>query len=143
MADRLSSEHSSVRAVRATIADATTGKRVEIPAAETEGFPTDEVVRIDLDETERFARIERPLTGDGRVIDGVYGRSDAAREPGTGTDRLPDWCSDHEVRDGGSVFVDVIEPGFAYGLRGPGETNYYDAAEPPKRSLSDIANDLE
>ncbi|GAB7019608.1 DUF7112 family protein [Halostagnicola bangensis] len=143
MADRLSSDHPSIRTVRATLSETTTGVRLEIPGEESDGFSVDELVRITIEGTERFAQIERALTGDELTIEGVYETAEGARDPREGTDILPDWCGDHTVRDGGSVLIDIIEPGFAYGLRSPGETNYYDASEPPKSSLSDIANDIE
>lgn len=143
MADRLSSDHPSIRTVRATLSETTTGVRLEIPGEESDDFSVDELVRITLEGTERFARIERALTGDELTIEGIYETTEGARDPREGTDVFPDWCDDNTIRDGGSVLIDIIEPEFAYGLRSPGETNYYDASEPPKSSLSDIANDLE
>ncbi|AHG00168.1 hypothetical protein HALLA_16540 [Halostagnicola larsenii XH-48] len=143
MADRLSSDHPSVRTVRATLSETTTGVRLEIPGEERDSFVVDDLVRVTLEGAERFARVERALTGDELTIEGVYETADGARDPRDGTDVLPDWCDEQTVRDGGSVLIDVIEPGFAYGIRSPGETAYYDASEPPKSSLSDIANDID
>lgn len=143
MADRLSSDHPSIRTVRATLSETTTGARLEIPGDESDGFAVDELVRITLEGTERFARVERALTGDELTIEGVYETADGARDPRNGTDVLPDWCAEHTVRDGGSVLIDIIEPEFSYGIRGPGETAYYDASEPPQGSLADIANDID
>ncbi|SFS45422.1 DUF7112 family protein [Halostagnicola kamekurae] len=143
MADRLSSDHPSIRTVRATLSETTTGVRLEIPGEERDAFAVDELVRITLEGTERFARVERALTGDELTIEGVYETADGARDPRAGTDVLPEWCDEHTRRDGGSVLIDVIEPEFAYGIRGPGETTFYDASEPPKSSLSDIASDID
>ncbi|WP_306053955.1 DUF7112 family protein [Natronococcus wangiae] len=143
MADRVSSEHPSVRTVRSTCAETATGVRLEIPADDRDAFAADEVVRLVLDGTERFARVERALTGEELSIPGVYETPDHTRNPGEGPDLLREWIDDHDVRTGGSVLIDVVEPEFLYGLRSPGETAYYDAREPPSGSLSDIAKDLE
>jgi hypothetical protein len=143
MADRIPSDHPSIRTVRSTCAETTTGVRLEVPAADSDAFPADEVVRTVLDGEELFARIERALTGEELSVPGVYETPDLARDPGGATDRLAEWVADHDVPAGGSVQIDVVEPEFLYGLRAPGETAYYDAPEPPRDSLSDIANDLE
>ncbi|WP_121741724.1 DUF7112 family protein [Natronorubrum halophilum] len=143
MADRISSDHPSVRTVRSTCTETATGVRLEVPADDRDAFPTDEVVRIILDGDELFARVERALTGDDLSIPGVYETPDQARDPTGATDRLATWVDDHDVSMSGSVLVDVIEPEFLYGLRSPGETTYYDAREPPSDSLSDIAKNVE
>ena len=143
MADRVSSDHPSVDTVRATLAETATGVRLEIPADEREAFPADEIVRVVLDGAERFARIERALTGDELTVPGVYDSPTFVRDPRTGEDRLAEWVTDTDVRTGGSVLVDVVEPDFLYGLRAPGETAVYEAREPPKDSLASIAEELE
>ncbi|WP_265108993.1 DUF7112 family protein [Halosolutus halophilus] len=143
MADRVSSDHPSVRTVRATCAETPTGRRLDIPTDDRDAFPTDEVVRVVLDGDELFARVERALTGDDLSIPGVYETPDLARDPSGGTDRLSAWIDDYDVPAGGSVLVDVVEPDFLYGLRAPGESAYYDAREPPSDSLSSIAENLE
>lgn len=143
MADRVSSDHPSVRTVRSTCAETATGSKLEIPADDRDAFAAGEVVRIVLDGTERFATVERALTGEELSISGIYDTPDQARNPGGGSDRLREWVDDQDVRAGGSVLIDVVEPEFLYGLRSPGETVYYDAREPPNSSLIDIASDLE
>ncbi len=143
MADRVSSDHPSVQTVRATLTETATGVRLEIPAADREAFPVDEVVRLVLDGDELFARVERALTGDDVSIPGVYDAPRFARDPREGEDRLSAWVDDHDVRTGGSVHVDVVEPEFLYGLRAPGETAVYEAREPPNDSLASIAEDVE
>jgi len=47
------------------------------------------------------------------------------------------------VEFGQSVLVDVIEPGFKYGLREPGQRAFYDATESPDGNLADIAEQLD
>ncbi|AEH38148.1 DUF7112 family protein [Halopiger xanaduensis] len=143
MADRVSSDHPSVQTVRATCTETATGAYVAIPDDDSDAFPTDEVVRIVLDGDELFAKLDRPLAEDGVSIPGVYETPDGARDPSSGTDRLPAWLDDHGISAGGSVLVDIVEPDFLYGLREPGATAYYDAHEPPSDSLSEIAKNLE
>lgn len=143
MADRLPSDHPSIATVRATLTETTTGHRVSIPADERDRFPADDVVRVVLDGAERFARVERALTGDDLSIDGAYDAPRLARNPGEGTDRLAAWIESADVRVGGSVLIDVVESDFLYGLRAPGERTVYEAKEPPNESLSSIAKDLE
>ena len=143
MADRISSDHPSVQTVRATLTETTTGVRIEIPSEDREAFSLENAVRVVLDGTERFARVERALTGEDAFIAGVFDSPGLARDPRGGTDRLPAWADDHGVRVGGSVLVDVVEPEFLYGLRAPGETAVYEAKEPPSDSLASIAENLE
>ncbi|WP_222916803.1 hypothetical protein [Natrinema sp. SYSU A 869] len=143
MTDRVASDHPSVQTVRSTCTETATGVKLEVPADDREAFPTDEVIRVVLDGEERFARVERALTGDDLSIPGVYDTPDLAQDPSGGTDRLTEWTTDHDIPTGGSVLIDVIESEFLYGLRAPGETAYYDAREPPNESLSEIAENLE
>ncbi len=142
MADRVSSDHPSVRTVRATCTETPTGSRLEIPADDRDAFSADTVVRVVVDGDELFAQIERALTSDDLSIPGVYATPDQARER-NGTDQLVAWIDDNSISAGSSVLVDVVEPDFLYGLRTPGSTAYYDAREPPSDSLSSIAEDLE
>lgn len=143
MADRVQSDHPSIHTVRATLEETATGHRLTIPSDERDRFPVDEVVRVVIEGDRRFARVERALTGDELVIPGVYDAPRFARDPGDGTDRLATWVAGNDVRAGGSVLVDVVEPEFLYGIRAPGETTVYEATEPPDESLSAIAEDLE
>ncbi|WP_049927451.1 DUF7112 family protein [Halopiger goleimassiliensis] len=143
MADRISSDHPSVRTIRATCAETTTGVRLEVPPDDHDAVPLEDVIRVVVDGDKLFARVERAMTGEGRWIRGVYETPDAARDPSGATDRLSSWVAESDVRVGGSVLVDVVEPDFLYGLREPGSTVYYDATEPPNEGLQDIARSLE
>ncbi len=143
MADRISSDHPSVQTVRATCTATPTGRRLEIPSADRDAFPTDDVVRVVIAGDELFAQVERALTGDDLSIPGVYETPDLAREPSGGNDRLAAWLDETDISTGGSVLVDVVEPEFLYGLRAPGETAFYNAREPPSDSLSSIAKDIQ
>ncbi|WP_247731190.1 DUF7112 family protein [Halovivax limisalsi] len=142
MTDRISSDHPSIETVRATVVETPTGRRIELPGDERSRFPDDEVIRIVLDGTERFARVDRALTGDDLRIAGVYDSPSTARDPGGEPDRLDEWLDVHDV-DGGSVLLDVVEPDFLYGARAPGESAVYAAKSPPDDSLSRIADRLD
>ncbi|WP_134668677.1 DUF7112 family protein [Halorussus marinus] len=145
MADRISSDHSSVPTVRATLvrSGGLDRPKVEIPNDEADRFPDGDLVRVVAGDTEYRARIEAPLTGEGRELRGLYDTPRLARNPGEADNRLESWVADTGVEFGQSVLVDVIEPGFKYGLREPGKRVFYDATESPDEGLSDIAEQLD
>jgi hypothetical protein len=145
MADRISSDHSSLTTVRATLvrSGGLDRPKVEIPADVADHFPSDELVRVVADDTEYRARIESPLAEDGREIRGLYETPRVARNPGEGENHLSTWLDGTDVEFDQSVLVDVIEPGFKYGLREPGERVFYEATESPDDSLASIAENLD
>lgn len=143
MTQRVSSD--TTETVRATLAQAgaTNRANIEIPADDEDSFPADELVRVVMDDTEYRARIERPLTGDGRLIRGVYDTPRLARNPGEGENRLSEWFADSNRSFGQSVLIDVVEEGFKYGIREPGSRAVYEATETPNESLADIARQVD
>jgi hypothetical protein len=145
MADRISSDHSSLTTVRATLvrSGGLDRPKVEIPADAADSFPDGELVRVVADDTEYRARIESPLTDDGRELRGLYESPTLARNPEDGENHLSTWIDDTNVEFGQSVLVDVIEAGFKYGLREPGQRAFYEATESPDESLADIAQELD
>ncbi|MDZ7731287.1 MAG: hypothetical protein U5K37_10765 [Natrialbaceae archaeon] len=143
MADRISSDHPTVDTVRASLESTTTGVAVVCPEAEADLPGADTVVRLVIDGDQRFARFEPSLTGGNHRIRGVYSSPNAVRDPAGEQEYLREWVDTAEVRIGGSVLLDIIEPDFLYGLRAPGETAYYEATEPPNQSLQSIAESLE
>ena len=148
MADRIPSDHSSLTTVRATLVQSGGLDRPKIEVPDTDDddadrFPGNELVRVVAADTEYRARIETPLTGDGREIRGLYETPTLARNPEEGENRLADWADQTGVEFGQSVLVDVIEAGFKYGLREPGERAFYEATESPDDGLADIAQQLD
>ncbi|MFH5797290.1 hypothetical protein [Haladaptatus sp. CMAA 1911] len=143
MTQRVSSD--TTETVRATLAQAgaTNRANIEISADDESSFPADEIVRIVMDDTEYRARIERPLTDDGRLIRGVYDTPRLARNPGEGENRLTEWFDDSNRSFGQSVLIDVVEEGYKYGIREPGSRAVYEATEAPNGSLADIAQQVE
>ena len=145
MADRISSDHASIPTVRATLVQsgALDRPKIEIPDDESDSFPDAELVRVVADDTEYRARVESPLTGEGREIRGLYETPRLARNPDEGENHLGAWVESAGVEFDQSVLVDVIEAGFKYGLRAPGQRTVYEATESPDDDLADIANKLD
>ncbi|WP_137286485.1 DUF7112 family protein [Halorussus salinisoli] len=145
MADRISSDHSSLTTVRATLtrSGGLDRPKIEIPPADADRFPDGELVRVVADDTEYRARIESPLTDDGREIRGLYETPSLARNPGDAENHLSSWVDGTGIEFDQSVLVDVIEAGFKYGLREPGERAFYEATESPDDSLTNIAQQLD
>ena len=155
---RLSSDHPDVGTARATLVRAGRTDRPRVALSADAPLDAGETVRLVLDGTERFAPVERALSGDvvehgstgsrngarsgdGLELRGAYDTPEGARDPASGTDRLPAWRENHGVAFDGAVLVDVVEPGYRYGLRAPGERALYDAGRPDE-GLQDIAEDL-
>ncbi len=137
--DRISSDNPAVETIRATVArHGARRKRIDLPDG---SLPEGEIVRLVIDGATYHARVEGGFAGDPHVS-GAYETADMARE-GSGTDRLGEWLDRTGRPVDGSVLVDVIEPGFAYGIREPGEETVYEAVASPKESLANIARDLE
>ncbi len=141
--DRVASDHPGVHTVDGTLVRAgrTDRPRVSIPAEAADRFPADEVVRLIVDGDELFSPVAAELSGDGLELRGAFDAPEAAREPGAGTDRLAEWHDDAAVPFGNTVHVDVVEEGYRYGLRAPGERAVYSSGRPDE-GLQDIAEDL-
>ncbi|QDX39605.1 hypothetical protein [Salarchaeum sp. JOR-1] len=143
MPDRIASDNPAVETATATIGryGGTTRPQIELPEGVAERVPVGEVVRLAVDGTEYRARIEE--SGGAPVIRGAYETPRLARTPGEGENHLVAWLDQTDLDIGRSVYVDIVEAGYAYGLREPGTTAYYDATEKPSDSLAAIARDLD
>lgn len=139
MPDRVPSDHPAVETVRVTLARrGRTGTRLVLP--DEERFPA-ESVRLALDGDVYHARIETGFDGD-REITGAYDNARLARER-EGANRLDEWRRSSNLEFGRSVLVDVVEPGYYYGVREPGDRTVYETVDPPDESLAAIARDLD
>ncbi|MFC7045411.1 hypothetical protein ACFQH6_08335 [Halobacteriaceae archaeon GCM10025711] len=145
MSERVSHDNPSVRTVDATLTRSgrTDRPKVVVPGDAREDFPTDEVVRLVLDGTEYRARIEAALSGDAVEFRGAYDTPRLARTPGEGTNHLVEWRRNADLDFDRTVHVDVVEAGFRYGLRAPGETAVYRSGGRPKDSLAAIAEQVQ
>jgi hypothetical protein len=137
--ERLPSDHPTVETVRATL-DRRGRTRSRLSLSDGDLFPLD-TIRLVLDGNTYHARIETNREG-APVINGVYDNARLARER-SGEDRLEEWRTESDIDYGRSVLVDVVEPGFLYGVREPGERAVYDAIESPDEGLAAIARDLD
>lgn len=140
MPDSVSS--ASVPTVRATLerAGRTDRPKVSIPDDDRGRFPAGEVVRLLVGGKTRHATVERALD-DTLEIRGVYDNARLARD-GEGDNRLPEWTDDARLDFGRSVLLDVLDEGFAYGLRAPGEEQIYHVPDRPDEGLTSIADDV-
>jgi hypothetical protein len=130
-------DHPSVETVEGTVrTDRLDRPRVWVPG----GPPTGEVVRVVLDGVEYRGQF-RP-DEEGALLRGAYDTAEQARDPGSAANSLSAWIHDAGLDAGRTVHLDVVEAGFRYGLRAPGEQAIYDAGRPDS-SLADIARDLE
>ncbi len=142
MADRVASDHPSVRTVRATVTRRGGTRRLglELPESVADDVPA-EVVRLVIDDTEYHAPTSRS-SGGGFIISGAYPNARKARE-GDGPDVLAEWLRDNDRSAGRTVAFDIVVPSFRYGVRLPSEDAVYDTTEPPSKGLRDIADSLD
>lgn len=140
MTERVTHDHPSVQTIAATIDRYGRTTRPEIQVTEPIDVAEGDVIRLVLDGSEYRTRIEmrrgRP------VFRGAYETPRMAREPGSGENHLPKWVDEHDLEAGRTVHLDVVEPGFKYGLRAPGEQATYRTGR-PDAGLASIAKDLE
>lgn len=123
-------------------AGATRRLEVRLPSDAATEFPSGEVVRLVLDESEYRTRLDR--TADGTpVVRGAYDTPSQARDPGASENRLDAWVEAENLDAGRSVHVDVVVPEFKYGVRAPGASATYRATKQPDSGLADIAKSIE
>jgi hypothetical protein len=142
MADHVT--HESVRTVSGTLARAGGTRRpeVRVPESDAADFPDGEVVRLVVDGTEYRCQLATRTDGT-PVLRGAYESPSEARSPDQATNHLVEWVATSDLEAGRTVHVDIVESGFKYGLRAPGEAATYHATEPPTSSLADIASSLD
>ncbi|MFB6138101.1 MAG: hypothetical protein ABEJ42_07180 [Halobacteriaceae archaeon] len=113
---------------------------VRLDAGDADALALESVVRVVLDGE----------TGRGRFVDGragpelraVFDTPEQVRTPGAGENRLAAWVDDHDLSEGRTVHVDVVERGERYGLRAPGQRATYRDLGSPDESLSVLAEDI-
>jgi len=140
--ERVPSDHDAVPTHRTHVATVGPTRRPRVPLPDAVGADPGDVVRVSLEGDSCHARVEESLEGD-RDLRGAFANARLARTEGEGENRLRAWLGAAGVSAGDPLLVDVVTPGFAYGLRRPGERVVYAAADPPRSSLADIARDLD
>lgn len=137
MTERITHDHPTIETRTATIGRIGGTTRPEVRIEPGLGLETGQVVRLVLDGSEYRVLIEQ--SGGRTVLRGAYDTPRMARSPGTGTNHLERWVADRSLDPGRTVHLDVVEEGFKYGLRGPGESATYTTGRPDS-GLADIAD---
>ena len=133
----------AVDSVRATLdrAGRTERPKVTVPEEAHDRIPEGEVLRLSLGGDVRFATVELAID-DSYEIRGVYDNARLAREA-SGENRLVEWFEAHGLDFGRTVHLDVVDEGFFYGLRAPGERAVYRVPDRPDEGLAEIARRTE
>lgn len=132
--------HESVESIAASVerVGGTRRRQVVAPALER---PSDDIVRLDIEGTTYRAPVAETAAGD-LAFRGAYESPSLARDR-SGRNHLADFLAAHDLEPGRTVHVDVVEPGFRYGLRAPGQRATYHSTGQPSSSLADIARSLD
>lgn len=141
MTDRVSHDHPTIETVSATVARYGGTSRPEIRVAESLSVEQGSVVRLVLGGTEYYTEVQSS-EGQTPVFRGAYPSPRTARKPAGTTNHLVGWVEERNPEWGRTVQLDVVEPGFKYGLRAPGESATYKTGRPDE-GLADIARDLD
>ena len=146
MTEQIPSDHDTVASHRVTLATVgrTDRPQVALPSALEDDVAADDVLRLFVDGDEGHALVERDLSG-ALVLRGAFPNARLARSesPPASEDLVAAWRDDRGLETGAALLLDEITPGFAYGLRAPGERVLYPDREPPSDDLASIAEDLE
>lgn len=146
MTERIPSDHETVESHRVRLATVgRTGRpEVELPEAVELDVEEGDVIRLFVGGEEGHARVEETLTG-ASVLRGAFQNARLARADTRegAEDLLATWRDDHGLEAGAALLLDEVTPGFAYGIREPGERVLYPDREPPSDDLSAIAENLE
>lgn len=137
MTDRIAHDHPTVDTREATIERYGGTRRPEIQVEKRLTAEPDTVVRLVLEGSEYRAPLEQ--TADSRPVFRHAAKTPRlARNPSATENELVTWVRDHELEIGRTVFLDIIESGFKYGLRAPGDEAVYETGK-PRDSLANIA----
>ncbi|MFB6086310.1 MAG: hypothetical protein ABEJ84_05840 [Halodesulfurarchaeum sp.] len=141
MPDRIAHDHPTVETIAARIERHGGTTRPEVVIEEPLEVEPETLVRLVLSGREYRARVE--ASDSGSVAFRHAARSPTgARSPGTGKNALTAWIETRELEIGRPLHLDVVDSGFRYGLRAPGEDVTYDVSR-PDHSLAAIARNLD
>ena len=142
MTDRVPSDHDAVTSHRTRREQVGRTGRPRIPLPDGLDVAVGDAVRLSLDGSEYHAQVTASLDG-GRDVRGAFDNARLARTDGAGANRLRAWADEAGLVVGDPLVLDIVTPGFKFGLRQPGTRVVYEATEAPSSSLSDIARDLD
>lgn len=141
MADRLPSDHASVRTERAAVARSGGTRRPCLRLPDSLNLDSEDLIRLVLDGDEYHARVQADSSG--LLLRGAYDLRSEAKDPGRAENRLVEWLQTNDCEPDDALDLDVLESGERYGLRLPGERVVYKDMSSPGSSLQDIATDLD
>lgn len=133
----------AVESVRATVerAGRTDRPKIIIPESARDRVPEGEPVRLSFGGSVRHATVELAID-DSLELRGAYDNARLARED-EGPNRLVEWFDDVGLDFGRTVHLDLIDEGFFYGLRAPGERAVYHVPDRPDEGLAELAEQVE
>lgn len=141
MTDRIAHDHPTIETASGILDRYGGTNRPEVRIEGDLDLADGDLIRVVLDGVEYRSQVA--VRTDGTiVIRGAYETPRMARNPGSGSNALAEWVAERDLDRGRTVHLDVVEPGFKYGLRAPGESATY-ATGRPDRGLADIAERLE
>lgn len=141
MADRVPSDHPTVDSQRVALESVGSTSRPQLLLPDDLTCAIGDFVRLSVDGTWAHAEVVSTLS-DGPALRGAYPNRRLARTR-EGTDLLGEWFDKCGLSPGGTLVLDVVTAGYAYGLREPGTTTVYDPVDRPSSSLADIAASLD
>jgi hypothetical protein len=142
VSDRIPSDPETVDSHRVRLATVGRTGRPRVPLPEDLDCAVDDVVSLSLEGDRGRAQVTTDLSGE-PVIDGVYTNARLARAADEGDNALISWVAGRTLSADDPLLIDVLAPGYAYGLRRPGERVVYQAVDPPAASLAEIARELD
>jgi hypothetical protein len=142
VSDRVPSDHEAIPSHRTHREQVGRTGRPRIPLPDALDVSVGDVIRLSLEGEEYHAQVTQSRDG-GREVCGAFFDAQVARTDGEGQNYLTEWADDVGLAVGDPVVLDVITPGYKFGLRRPGERVVYEATDAPSSSLSDIARNLD
>jgi len=142
VSDRVPSDHGTVDSHRVRLATVGRTGRPRIPIPDGLDCAVGDVIRLSLEGDRGHAEVTSDLSGEPEIR-GVYANARLARSDGEGENALAAWVEEYGLLADDPFLIDVLTPGYAYGLRRPGERVVYRAVDPPDAGLADIARGLD
>ena len=140
-ADRIPSDHDTVESYRVHLEEVGRTGRLQLPLPAELSCVADDTISVCFDGSAYHAQVSSTLEG-APAIRGAYTDRALARTR-EGEDKLAPWLEDSGLSPGDPVLLDVLTPGYAYGLRLPGERVGYDPPGRPDASLTAVAQSLD
>ncbi len=141
MPDRVPHDHPTVDTLDGTVHRQGGTWRPEIRIDGTIAADPGDLIRLVLDGSTYRAPVQKTTDGS-IVLRHAAPTPRLARNPGESDNALVEWVRDHDLDMGRTVTLDIVDSGFRYGLRAPGETAVYETGKPTD-SLADIAAQMD